>query len=171
MPYVYDNTEPAEQERLASLEANLDPPTFSVLAEIGVGPGWRCWEVGGGAGSVARRLAELVVPDGLVLATDVDTALLAHHAGAGVEVRQHDVVADPLPDQRFDLVHARLVLEHLPARDQVLARLAKALAPGGVLVVEDSAEVGFRSVPLLPEVEHLTEAWHVAVREAGWDTE
>jgi SAM-dependent methyltransferase len=37
----------------------------------------------------------------------------------------------------FDLVHARLVLIHVPQAAAALARLAAALRPGGWLVVED----------------------------------
>ncbi|HET9608026.1 MAG TPA: hypothetical protein VFP06_00375 [Acidimicrobiales bacterium] len=36
-----------------------------------------------------------------------------------------------------DLVHARLVLEHLPQRDAVVAKLVAALRPGGWLVIDD----------------------------------
>jgi 2-polyprenyl-3-methyl-5-hydroxy-6-metoxy-1,4-benzoquinol methylase len=42
-----------------------------------------------------------------------------------------------LPAGRYDLIHARLVLSHLPQRRDVLARLVQALRPGGWLVVED----------------------------------
>ena len=41
-----------------------------------------------------------------------------------------------MPDEEFDLIHCRLVLEHLPGRLDALARMAGALAPGGWLVVE-----------------------------------
>jgi SAM-dependent methyltransferase len=47
------------------------------------------------------------------------------------------VTCDPLEQDAFDLVHARAVMEHLPARDEVIARLVSALRPGGVLVLED----------------------------------
>lgn len=43
---------------------------------------------------------------------------------------------DELEEGSFDLVHSRLVLEHLPDRDRALARMVRALAPGGWLVVE-----------------------------------
>jgi hypothetical protein len=38
---------------------------------------------------------------------------------------------------RFDLIHARLVLIHIPGREAVLERLVAALRPGGWLVIED----------------------------------
>jgi SAM-dependent methyltransferase len=47
------------------------------------------------------------------------------------------MVADPLPAKDFDLVHARLVLCHLPEREQVLQRIMAALKPGGWIVIED----------------------------------
>jgi SAM-dependent methyltransferase len=54
-----------------------------------------------------------------------------------VEVRRADVVTDELPEAEFDVVHARLVLEHLTERETVLDKLVAALRPGGWLVVED----------------------------------
>ena len=42
----------------------------------------------------------------------------------------------------FDLVHARAVLMHLPSPGQVVARLARAVRPGGVLVLEDHLSSG-----------------------------
>jgi SAM-dependent methyltransferase len=63
-----------------------------------------------------------------------------------VEVRKHNIVTDPLHDAVFDLIHARLVLVHLPEREKVLARLVSALKPGGWLVDEE-----FDSVSLLPD--------------------
>jgi SAM-dependent methyltransferase len=54
-----------------------------------------------------------------------------------LEPVRHDVTTDALPEGAFDLVHCRLVLEHLPERDTALARMAAALRPGGYLVVED----------------------------------
>jgi SAM-dependent methyltransferase len=49
----------------------------------------------------------------------------------------HDITRDPLPGNAFDLIVARLVLRHLPARDDVLARLVRALKPGGWLQIDE----------------------------------
>jgi SAM-dependent methyltransferase len=72
-----------------------------------------------------------------VVATDLDPRFLADEAIANLEVRQHDIVSDPLEEGTFDLVHARAVLEHIPARTQALARMVQATRPGGWVVVED----------------------------------
>jgi SAM-dependent methyltransferase len=53
-------------------------------------------------------------------------------------VLQHDVAADPPPAGPFDLVHARLVLVHLPDRARALASMIESLRPGGWLLVEDA---------------------------------
>lgn len=135
--YIYDQAWERERERLRGLEAAADPATLAAFDAIGVGPGWRCLEVGAGGGSVTAALAERLGGDGYVLAVDLDTRFVAELASQIVEVRQLDITADPVPGGPFDLVHARAVLEHLPARDAVLATLADLLVPGGWLVVED----------------------------------
>jgi SAM-dependent methyltransferase len=123
--------------RFTALAALFDATTQRHLEHRGVTPGWRCLEVGGGGGSIARWLAERVGPGGRVVATDVDTRFLEVIELPNVEVRCHDVTCDSLPDQTFDLIHTRMVLMHLPARDQVLSRLRNALKPGGWLVCEE----------------------------------
>jgi ubiquinone/menaquinone biosynthesis C-methylase UbiE len=126
-----------EQERLAVLAGNYDPGTFRLLEHCGVTTGWTCAEVGAGGGSVAAWLADAVGPAGAVIALDVDVSHLDHLARrSNVEVRQLDIVTEPIGDASFDLVHTRLVIEHLPAPEHLLAMLAQATRPGGMLVVE-----------------------------------
>ncbi|MGB1272455.1 MAG: methyltransferase domain-containing protein, partial [Endozoicomonas sp.] len=48
----------------------------------------------------------------------------------------HDIVKDPLTDT-YDLIHARDVLMHLAEKEQAIKKMAAALKPGGVLVVDD----------------------------------
>jgi SAM-dependent methyltransferase len=138
--YLFPHTVKGEGERLSALAVGFDPVTKRHLAALGLAPGWRCLEVGAGAGTIARWLAEVVGPKGRVVATDLSVGLMEDNGlGAvdNVELRTHDIVHDPLPEGEFDLVHSRLVLEHLPARQEALATMARALAPGGWLVVED----------------------------------
>ena len=137
--YAFRNSVTGQRDRLRALEAVLDGGTFRRLAECGLGPGWNCLEVGAGAGSVANWLAERVGLSGWVLATDLDTALLDDLVHPPIAVQVHDVMTDPLPEARFDLVHARLLLAWLPDPALALRRLVAALKPGGWLVVEDLA--------------------------------
>jgi len=123
--------------RLRSVEQWLDPATIRHLRATGVGAGWRCLEVGAGAGSVARWLCGQVCPGGEVVATDIDTRFLETPAEANLRVIRHDITADRLPPEAFDLVHCRLVLAHLPDRRAVLSKLAAVLKPRGQLVAEE----------------------------------
>jgi SAM-dependent methyltransferase len=93
--------------------------------------------VGGGSGSIATWLADRVGPEGHVLTTDIDPRFLESLNLPNLEVRRHDIASDPLPEAAFDLVHARLVLMHLPEREKALARMISALKPGGWLVDEE----------------------------------
>lgn len=134
--YLLDNQQAEAGERFTALSALFDPSTFRHLTAVGLGPGWRVWEVGAGGPTVPAWLAARVRPAGRVLATDIDTTWL--DGVGGCEVRRHDVSTEPPPDGPFDLVHARLLLVHLPRRSQALAAMAAALRPGGWLVVQEA---------------------------------
>ena len=153
--YIFDNAWREGRDRLAAVEEFLDADTFRVLEQAGVGEGWRCLEVGAGGGTVAAWLSRRVGPRGTVVATDIDTRYLVGEAAApNIEVRRHDLVRDALAKRDFDLVHARLVLEHLPERDAALRKLVRALRPGGRLVVEAVDYVSAVPVSSLGAEEH-----------------
>ena len=81
-----------ELARLKLLEALCDPWTFRCLDGIGVRQGWRCLEVGAGAGSVVRWLSERVGSAGRVVAVDLDPRFLGDSARAergGAPLRHH----------------------------------------------------------------------------------
>lgn len=136
--YLFPHSWEGEGDRLAAITRAFDPVTRRQLLARGLTDGWRCLEIGAGTGSIARWLSETVGPKGRVLATDLSLSLMeAQGLEAGnLELRRHDILADAMPDEEFDLVHTRLVLEHLPGRLDALSRMAGVLAPGGWLVVE-----------------------------------
>jgi SAM-dependent methyltransferase len=133
----------------------FDAGTIFHIDRLGVAAGWHCLEIGGGGGSIATWLSERVGPGGRVLVTDIDTRFLDTIQRPNLEVRQHDIVNDPLPEGAFDLVHARLVLMHLPQREDVLPRLVKALKPGGWLLDEEFDVISLRADPELSPDEEL----------------
>lgn len=116
-PYILDNAGREASIRFPCLSAGFDAGTIRHLEGLGVSPGWRCLEVGGGGGSIAAWLAARVGPIGHVLITDIDTRFLESLKLANTEVRCHNIAADPLPESAFDLVHSRLVLLHVPERE------------------------------------------------------
>ncbi|MGH3377176.1 MAG: methyltransferase domain-containing protein [Actinoallomurus sp.] len=139
--YLLDNARAEAGTRFTALSAIFDPPTFRRIEELGIAPGWRCWEVGAGGPSVPRWLAGRVGSGGRVLATDIDVSWTRAAEGPGsehVEVRRHDVARDEPPAETFDLVHARLVLVHVAERERALRSMVAALRPGGHLLLEDA---------------------------------
>lgn len=133
--YAFDNRAPEADTQLSTLESLLDPLTAGRLDRSILRPGAWCWELGAGGGSVARLMARAAGPDGGVVATDIDPSHIAPQAN--LTVRRHDVRTEPPVGGPFDLIHARLVLLHLPERKRVLRELVRALRPGGWLVVEE----------------------------------
>jgi SAM-dependent methyltransferase len=129
--YVFDNAAAHAGGRFRALSE------IRHLGDRGIQEGWRCLEVGGGGGSIARWLSEQVGPTGHVLVTDIDTRFLETLNVPNIEVRRHNIASDPLPEGAFDLVHASLVLIHLPELERVLARLVGVLKPEGWLVDEE----------------------------------
>jgi SAM-dependent methyltransferase len=149
--YTFDNDDPAAAERLALSSAVLDGFTISRLAPLGDLTGRRCLELGAGNGSVADWLVDQAGPSGQVLATDINTRHIP--ADRGYRVVRHDLTRDPLPDGPWDLIHARLVLRHVPGRHEILRRLAGALAPGGTLAIEEWEPYRAGLVLAAPEAE------------------
>lgn len=132
--YLLDNRADDAGQRFDALASIFNPITFRHVEALGIAPGWRCWEVGAGGPSVPAWLAERAGPDGHVVATDLDVSWIGE---APFEARRHDVAQDDPPGDGFDLVHARLVLVHVPGRDEALRRMVASLRPGGCLLLED----------------------------------
>ncbi|GAA4263177.1 class I SAM-dependent methyltransferase [Dactylosporangium darangshiense] len=135
LDYAFSNDDPEAVDRHQFLAAMLDPATRERLAGLGPLAGRRCLELGAGGGSVAAWLAAEAGPAGRVLATDINLRHLPD--GAAYETLRHDLRSEPVPPGPWDLIHARLVLLHIPDREDILRRLAAALAPGGALVLEE----------------------------------
>jgi SAM-dependent methyltransferase len=137
-PYFAANADLQDElARLRLLEAECDPHTYRVLDAVGVSAGWRCLEVGAGAGAVARWLAERVGPTGHVVAADIDLKYLGDVREPNVEVRQCDITLDQIEPAYYDLIHSRFVLMHLDDPADAVRRIAAALRPGGWLVATE----------------------------------
>ncbi|MGH9062602.1 MAG: methyltransferase domain-containing protein [Acidimicrobiales bacterium] len=136
--YLLDNRQAEAGARFDALSTLFDPSTFRHIDGLGIREGWRCWEVGAGGPSVPGWLAQRVGPGGRVVATDIDVSWMTEAPDAGYEVLRHDVGAEEPPAGTFDLVHARLVLVHVPRRDDALRRMVAVLRPGGWLLLEDA---------------------------------
>jgi SAM-dependent methyltransferase len=135
--YALDNSWDKAKRRLALLEFYLDPKTKRRALSLGLGGGWRCLEVGGGGGSVARWFSDQVGANGKVIATDINTALLESIERPNLKTLQHDILSGPPPEGDFDLVHARWILHHLPKPQVAVKHMISVLRPGGWLLLEE----------------------------------
>jgi trans-aconitate methyltransferase len=88
---------------------------------------------------VGRILRPLATRYRRVVGVDISPAMLAL---ARRNVPEAELTAQ-LPDERFDLVHSYLVLQHIPPRRglEIVRRLRRCVAPGGVIALHAPVEV------------------------------
>ena len=136
--YVFQRVEDQrELERLRMIEKVFDPASRRRLLLAGLQTGWRCLEVGPGAGSIMTWMSDVVGPTGQILAVDLDPKFLTGAERPNVTLVQADIRAAQLPQQSFDMVHVRYVLIHLSDYEVALTKLLDSLKPGGRLVLEE----------------------------------
>lgn len=172
--YVFTSVEDQrEGERLQAIERECDPASRRRLGSTGLTSGWRCLEVGPGAGSVMRWMADKVGPSGQVCAVDLSTKFLLTQRPAHVEVQQADIRTVSLPEASFDLVHARYVLIHLPDYEVALSKMLAALKPGGWLVLEEpdfsASRAAAGEAEQLASVDRINQAIHFMYETRGMD--
>ncbi len=127
---------PHERGRLGLLERWGDLESHAVLAQCGLTPASHCLEIGAGAGSVARWLAQQC-PDGRVLAVDNDARYLDESGEPPLEWCEADARTLDFADGTFDVIHSRMTFCHLANRDEMISRALRWLRPGGWLALCD----------------------------------
>jgi SAM-dependent methyltransferase len=144
--YIFErNQQEQELLRLRMIEEAIDPATMTLLQATGIQKGWRCLEVGAGAGSVMRWMRGVVGDAGQVVAVDTNTNHIRHLSAAPYQIIEGDFLEIAL-DGDFDLAHCRYVLIHNRRSQDMLKKLCALARPGGFLVLE---EPDFTSAKLL----------------------
>lgn len=103
-------------------------------------------DVGCGAGGVARLLrarnpCTLVTG---ITASEAEARAAAPHLAAALVLDLEAPLPQQLLEQRFDVIIFSHVLEHLRRPEQVVARFAELLTPGGVVVIAVPNVAGWR---------------------------
>ena len=111
----------------------------AAIAAAGIGPGMTVADVGTGTGF----LAEAAVARGArVIGVDISEGMLAQVSGRlrgrPFEGRHTDGSELPLADGEADAVLANMFLHHAEDPPATIARMARALKPGGRLVITDA---------------------------------
>ncbi|MEV6733277.1 MULTISPECIES: class I SAM-dependent methyltransferase [unclassified Streptomyces] len=156
---VFRPEQAGEDDRIDLGALTYDDMTMDRLRALGAGPGWNCLEVGAGTGTIARRLIEEA---GVrhVLAVDRDVRFLSTRPLPGLDLLEADISGPEFdPGSRFQLVHARFVLMHLPSWRRLIAGLGGLLAEGGVLVLSDAVDLTTRNAPPTPYTRVMQAMW------------
>ena len=164
----------SELERLRLQSRVWEPSGRRLLAEIGDGRGARAVDIGCGVMGWLRLLDEWVGPDGAVVGTDIDDAMLAAAARfvaeeelGNVVLRNDDLFATRLDPGSFDLVHARFVLTPLGRGHEQVETYLRLLRDGGVVVVEDPDWGSWHFNPPAEACEKLIALCHEAFARWG----
>ncbi|MFJ5264690.1 class I SAM-dependent methyltransferase [Streptomyces sp. NPDC088387] len=165
---VFRPEQAGEGERIDFGALAYDDTTMARFRALGVGPGWRCLDVGGGTGTVARRLLEEAGVTS-VLAVDRDVRFLAQRPVPGLDVLEADITAPGFAPGQFDLVHARFVLMHLPERTRLITTLAELVAEGGMLVLSDAVDLTQAATPETPYNVVMRAMWKGLEASIGTD--
>ncbi|MFF4744956.1 class I SAM-dependent methyltransferase [Streptomyces sp. NPDC047980] len=147
-----------EDDRIDLGALAYDETTLARLTDLGAGPDWRCLDIGAGTGTVARGLLHRAGVRS-VLAVDRDVRFLAARPTPGLTALEADVTDPAFDPGRFDLVHARFVLMHLPGHEELIGRLSGLLTPGGVLVLGDAIDLTTATAPPNPYTRVMGAMW------------
>lgn len=134
--------------------------------------GHKVLDLASGTGDLASKFAGLVGPEGEVVMSDINLAMLEEgrkrmvddgHAG-NVEYMQINAESIPFPDNHFNCVTIAFGLRNVTHKDQALREMHRVLKPGGrALVLEFSKPVSkplekiydfysFKALPLMGKI-------------------
>ena len=168
--------QPSELERLQLQSRVWEPSGRRLLDDIGEGRGDRVLDVGCGAIGWLRLLSEWVGPDGEVVGTDIDDAMLAaarrfvDSEGLGnVVLMKDDLFASKLESSSFDLVHARFQIAPLGRGPDQIANHVQLLRPGGTVALEEWDVSSWNFNPPVRALDSLVELIGQSFAQSGGD--
>ncbi|HPU57712.1 MAG TPA: methyltransferase domain-containing protein, partial [Verrucomicrobiota bacterium] len=145
---------------------------LALYRQAGLQDGMRVLDCGCGTGYLLHKLRG-VFPNLHCTGIEVDERLVAvaRRTGGGRErwqIFQHSISSLDFPDDAFDLVVARLVLEHLPDPVAALKEMRRVLRDGGkAVVIDNDFDLHERTWPDSPALGDLYEAYRRARRRDG----
>ncbi len=117
----------------------------------GIRRGQKILDLASGTGDLAARFAGLTGPDGVVVMTDINAAMLEQGRNrmaddgliGNVVYSQVNAESIPFPDNTFDCITIAFGLRNVTDKQKALTEMKRVLRPGGrVLVLEFSQPTG-----------------------------
>lgn len=171
--YPIENRD-GEIERLHIQGDAMAPDTQAMLDLIGVGPGWKCLDIGCGPRGITPLLSERVGETGRVVGLDMNEYFLEHarsHAlGCGnVEFQQGDAYESGLPEGSFDFVHMRFIASTAGNPEKLIREAMRLVRPGGIVAIQEPDGSTLNCYPPHPAWEELKTALLGAFKGVGAD--
>src|SRR5512142_2019322 len=136
--YTFGDGDLAAQ-RLRHLAETYEPSSRALLARLGPVEGGAL-DLGCGPGHTTALVAEALRPAWTAgLERSARLLAQARERVPGASFHEHDVTVAPFPVAPAAVVYSRFLLTHLPDPAAAVRTWAGALAPGGRLVLEETA--------------------------------
>jgi SAM-dependent methyltransferase len=151
------------------------PTVLDCWLKAGIGPGSRVIDVGAGPGFATLDLAEIVGPQGEVLAAERSDRFLGTAVKAGadrgfsnVRFRNMDLMNESLGVTGFDAAWCRWVACFVSSPATLMQRIADALRPGGLAIFHEYSNYQtFQFTPRRPALERFALEVMASWRAAG----
>jgi SAM-dependent methyltransferase len=148
---------------------------FDAWARAGINVGQTVLDVGCGPGFASADLAEIVGPQGKVVAVERSrrfleslVARVERHGLSNVEAREADVTGDAFGEGFADAAWCRWLLCFLAEPQRAIANIARALKPGGVAVFHEYADYGaWQMMPANRDLDRFRTLVMQSWRDAG----
>ena len=165
-----------EFERLRFQHGVWKSVTGGFLERIGVAPGWRCLDVGGGPGFVAMDLREKVGESGAVTVLEPSKMFLdwfrnesQQRGWKNVQTIHGSAEHANLPKGLFDLIFVRWVIAFVADAAAFIRALIPALRPGGVIAFQDYYYEGLSLFPRGGAYDGMADVVRAYYRSGGGD--
>jgi SAM-dependent methyltransferase len=168
-------THDEELERLGLQHRVWRPTVLECWRRAGIGRGSKVLDVGAGPGFAAADLAEIVGPEGAVVAVErsarfveAGCEMLASRGLGNVRYHELDLMVDPLPAGGMDASWCRWVACFVASPALLLDKIEAAVRPGGVAIFHeyiqyDSLRITTAGPRMREFVQQVEQGW----REAG----
>lgn len=168
-------TDDAEVERLGLQHRVWRARMLDAWRRAGVTAGQTFLDVGAGPGFASVDAAEMVGPNGRVIALERSPRFLAalgsgarRHGLANIEAREQDVCAEAFGEAVADRSWCRWVLSFVEYPRRTFAHIAAALKPGGIAIFHEYADYGaWQMLPTNAELDRFRTLVMKSWRDTG----